>query len=148
MEKAEKAGDSMISSSSRMVIGSSAVPCTSFVVDSNITGSLALRHVANLAKAARYGAPVEAVETDEMEELREEREKSEIMDSGLEPEDTAEGAKDDDRLADVGMRSTVMRQKLFCCTEAIALQILDLLDVSEAQTLTAGVLEATDDGVS
>lgn len=148
IENEEKSGEAIISPSSMIVIGSVAVPPISFAVLSTITGSLAFRHVANLAKQAGFGALVEAVETEEMDELREEREKSEIMDSGLDPEETAEGARDDDRLAEVGRRSIVMRQKVFCCTEAIALHMLGRRDVSEPRTLTAGVLEAIDDGVN
>ena len=50
-----------------------------------------MRHVACRAKQARGGASDEVVETvltEEMEEAREERVRSEIMDSGLEREET------------------------------------------------------------
>lgn len=102
-----------MSTSSTMVIGSFLEPFWVLVGESNMVGSLAFRHVANLAKQLWYGAPVEVVDTDEMEELREERERSEIIDSGLDREEVIDGASEEDRL--MGKRSMVTRQKLLFC---------------------------------
>lgn len=62
-------------------------------------GSLTFRQVACLARQGRGAeAEVETVDIEEMEEARDERDESEIMDSGLDPEDVAlvtEGRRDD-----------------------------------------------------
>ena len=65
-------------------------PVASFTA-AGMTGSLrTFRHVACRAKQARYGASddvVETVETDDIEDAREDRDRSEMSDSGLEPEE-------------------------------------------------------------
>lgn len=146
-----KSGDSIRSASSRIVIGSAAVPvpCVLLTGVSTIVGNLAFRHVANRATQL-LGALVKVVDTDEIDELREERERSEIIDSGLET-DEAEGAKDEDRLtADLspsilqGKRSRVHRDRPLFCADAIAMLMLGR---RELQTLAAGVFTPTDDGV-
>jgi len=91
------------------------------------------------------------VETDEMDELRDERERSEIIDSGLETEE-ADGASEEDRLTadfstpDIlqGKRSIMQRDRPFDCACDMARLMLGR---RELQTLAAGVIAPTEDGV-
>ena len=76
-----------------MTIGLSALPSFSSTTVAGGSGNLAFRHVACLAKhGARLGATAEDADDivlmDEMDDAREERDRSEIMDSGLERDDT------------------------------------------------------------
>jgi hypothetical protein len=118
-------------------------------------GSLALRQVACRAKQARGGATdevVETVDTEEIEDARDERERSEIMDSGLEKTDAElaiEGRREyGGNISRPGRTSTVQRLRPDFCAMAMAEHIDGTDGRRDPQALTAGVLEATVDGVS
>jgi hypothetical protein len=91
IEKSASSGlETMWESSSRMTIGFATEPSISSLTRADGKGSLTFRQVAFRARQARSGASDEtdeAVEMEEMEEARDERERSDIMDSGLEPDD-------------------------------------------------------------
>lgn len=131
-----------------MTIGLLAVPSFSSITVAG-RGNPAFRHVACRAKQARFGASDEVedtVETEHIDEAREDRDRSDIIDSGLE---RVEAALAIDGRLELGRNpekvSIAQRLKPDFCTMAIAEQIEGR---REPQALTAGVLAATDDGVS
>lgn len=115
-------------------------------------GSLALRHVANLANLAWFGAQP-ADETDEIEDAREERELSVIMDSGDEADDAVEAAREGRRVGKwyasrpflmIGLYwSTQLRANDELCACAIAEHIDGRLALNVI-ALAAGVFETAD----
>ena len=91
---------------------------------------------------------------EEIDEAREERDRSEIIDSGLEREDAAlvtEGRREAGgqlSLFRLPIGKVSMAHRLMPARCAIAITgPIDIDDRREPQALTAGVLEATDDGV-
>jgi len=90
-EKLMISGLVFISVSSPMMMGFDTVPSFSSWTGVGSVGSLGtFLHVAWRAKKALFGAieeVVETVDTEEIDEARDDRDRSEIMDSGLEPDD-------------------------------------------------------------
>lgn len=86
----------------------------------------------------------ETVEMEEMEEALDERERSDINDSGLEPEDAA--LMDWRRDADCELGNTSI-EHLFNPALSTTRKAEHIDGRREPQTLAAGVLEAIDDGV-
>jgi len=148
IEKSAISGLDTISTSSEITIGLFAVPSfSSFTVAGS--GNPAFLHVACRAKQARFGASEDVEDTVEMEEIdeaREDRDRSDIIDSGLERVEATlamEGRLESGRNPE--KVSIAQRLKPDFCTIAIA----ELIEGRrEPQALTAGVLAATDDGVS
>lgn len=144
-----------ISVSSPKTVGLISMPTFSSLTGCGNPRSLGtFLHVAWRAKQALFGAAEEVVETveiDETDEARDERDLSDIMDSGLEPEEAVliDGRRDGSWKASMpgsvpGYESMVHRLKEDRCAIAIA----ELIDGRlELQALTAGVLEATEEGV-
>ena len=155
MLKSAISGLDTISTSSEITIGLFAVPSFSSATVAGGMGNLAFRQVACRARQARLGANDEVDETVEIEEIdeaREDRDRSDIIDSGLERAEVAlaiDGRRDGGgRLSLVkppGNVSKAHRLKPACWAMAMA---EDIDGRREPQALTAGVLEATDDGVS
>jgi hypothetical protein len=149
MVKSIISGLETISASSAMTMGLASDPsCSSFTAAGR--GSLTFRQVACRAKQARgFGASdevVETVEMDEIEDALDERERSEIIDSGLEPDDAVliDGRRDAGCASEPGYTSMAHLLKPLLCAMPMAEHMEGR---REPQTLTAGVLEATDDGV-
>jgi hypothetical protein len=147
MVKSAISGLDTISTSSEMMMGLFAEPSFSSSTVAG-RGNPALRHVACRAKQARFGANEEVEDTVEMEEIEDAREdrESDIIDSGLDRVEAAlviDGRLELDR--NPAKVSIAQRLKPVFCAIAIAEQIDGR---REPQALTAGVLAATDDGVS
>lgn len=128
-----------------MTIGLFTVPSFSSITVAG-SGSPTFRHVACRAKQARFGAIEEVEDTVEMEEIDDAREDLDRSDSGL---DRVEAVDMTDGRLELGGKpgnvSIAQRLKPDFCAMAMAEQIGGRRD---PQALTAGVLAATDDGVS
>lgn len=138
----------ILSDSSLMMIGLVADPsCSSFTTAG--TGSLTLRQVARRAKQARAPGAIdevdETVEMEEMEDARDERDRSDINDSGLEPKDAA--LIDVRREAGGCKPGKTSIAHLLNPAVSAKRKAENMEGRREPQTLAAGVLEATDDGV-